>query len=67
MITYGTATVYSSFGNDSKSRLDMKMEAAVEHVMKKEFPKWKKIIAIGVSGAVEDGTDCMLPDIRYHI
>ena len=68
MITYGSATVYSSFGGkDSQERLPMKVEAAIENVSKKEFPKWKKIIPIGISGNIADGTDCLLPDVRYTI
>ena len=67
MITYGTGTVYSSFGADSKSRLPMKVEAAIENVSKKEFPKWKKIIPIGISGNTKDGIDCVMPDVRYRI
>ena len=36
MITYGTSTVFSSFGGpDSKKRLEMKVEAAIENVTKK--------------------------------
>lgn len=68
MITYGSATVFSSFGGkDSQTRLPMKVEAAIESVSKKEFPKWKKIIPIGISGNTTDGTDCLLPDVRYTI
>lgn len=68
MITYGTSTVFSSFGGpDSKKRLEMKVEAAIESVTKKEFPKWRRIIPIGISGSLPDGTDCLLPDIRYTL
>ena len=67
MITYGSATVYSSFGNDSKARLTMKVQEAIENVTKKEFPAWKRIVPIGISGNVKDGTDCVMPDVRYRI
>lgn len=68
MITYGSATVFSSFGGqDSKDRLAMRVENAIENVTKKEFPKWRKIIPIGISGNVKDGTDCLLPDVRYTL
>ncbi len=68
MITYGSATVYSAFGGkDSQERLPMRVEVAIENVSKKEFPKWKKIIPIGISGNIADGTDCLLPDVRYTI
>jgi len=67
MITYGTSTVYSSYGNESKKRLDMQTPQAIESVTKKSFPKWRKIIPIGVSGNTNDGVDCVLPDVRFHV
>ena len=67
MITYGTSTIYSSYGAESKKRLPDRVEKVIEQVTKKELQKWRKIIALGVSGNVADGTDCILPDIRYHI
>lgn len=67
MITYGTSTVYSSYGAESKKRLPMRLEQAIQELTKKELPAWRKILAIGVSGNTTDGTDCILPDIRYHI
>ena len=66
MVTYGTATVYSSFG-ELKKRLPMQITKAVEDVTKKEFPAWKKIIPIGISGNTSDGIDCVLPDVRFHV
>lgn len=67
MITYGTSTVFSSYGAESKKRLPMRVEQAIENVTKKELPKWRRILPIGVSGNVTDGTDCIMPDVRYHI
>lgn len=67
MITYGTSTVYTSYGADSKKRLPMLVEQAITEVTKKPFPQWKRFIPIGVSGNTTDGTDCLMPDIRYQI
>ncbi len=67
MITYGTSTVYTSFGKDSKARLPMTVNEAIEAVTKKPVPKWRTILPIGISGNTADGIDCMLPDVRYHI
>ena len=65
MISYGTSTVYSSYGPDSKKRLHMNIPEAIENVTKKPFPAWRKILPLGVSGA-KDGVDCVLPDVRFH-
>jgi hypothetical protein len=35
MITYGSATVFSSYGADSKKRLPMSIPEAIESVTKK--------------------------------
>jgi len=67
MITYGSSTVYTSYGADSKKRLPLNVEKAIGEVTKKEFPKWKKFIPIGISGNTADGIDCLLPDVRYQI
>jgi hypothetical protein len=67
MITYGTSTVYSSYGADAKKRLPLLVEEAITQVTKKPFPNWKRFIPIGVSGNTSDGIDCLLPDIRYQI
>jgi hypothetical protein len=67
MITFGSATVYSSYGADAKKRLPLLIEDAIEQVSKKPFPAWKKFIPIGVSGNTHDGIDCLLPDVRYQI
>ncbi len=67
MITYGSATVYSSYGADAKKRLPLLIENAIQEVTKKPFPAWKKLIPIGVSGNTQDGTDCLLPDVRYQL
>jgi len=32
---------------------------------KKEIPKFKRFIGLGVSGNTKDGIDCLLPDVRY--
>jgi hypothetical protein len=50
MITYGSATVFSSYGADSKKRLALKVPEAIENLTKKELPKWKRFIPLGVSG-----------------
>lgn len=65
MITFGSATVFSSYGGDSKKRLGMIVEQAIANVTKKEFPKWKRFIPIGVSGNSTDGVDILMPDVRY--
>lgn len=67
MINYGTSTIYTSYGADSKKRLPMKVEKAIEQITKKQLPEWRKVIAIMVSGNTPDGIDCILPDIRYQI
>ena len=67
MITYGTSTIFSSYGADSKKRLPSRIEEVIEQVTKKQLPKWRRILAVGVSGNTADGTDCILPDIRYHM
>lgn len=67
MITYGTSTVFSSYGSESKKRLTMKVEQAIENVTKRELPKWRKILPVGISGNTAEGVDCILPDVRYHI
>lgn len=65
MITYGTATIYSSFDKNAQARLPMKLPEAIEAITKKELPKYKRFLAVGVSGNTTDGVDCMMPDIRY--
>lgn len=35
MITYGTSTIYSSYGQDAQKRLTMKVQEAIEHLSKK--------------------------------
>jgi len=67
MITFGTSTVYTSYGADAKKRLPLLVEQAIAEVTKKPFPHWKTLIPIGVSGNTQDGTDCLLPDVRYQI
>lgn len=67
MITYGTSTIFTSFGKDSKARLSLDLKDAIEQVTKKQIPKWRNILAIGVSGNTKDGVDCLLPDVRYHV
>lgn len=67
MITFGSSTVFSSYGKDSAGRINMLVEEAIAAITKKEFPSWKRFIPIGISGNVEDGTDCLLPDVRYQI
>lgn len=67
MITYGTSTVYSSYGQDSQKRIKMKIHEAIESLTHKKLPAWRKILALSASGNVQDGTDCIMPDIRYHV
>jgi hypothetical protein len=67
MITYGTATVYSSFDKNVKSRLPLRVPEAIEAVTKKELPKYRRFLPLGVSGNTKDGVDCLLPDVRYEI
>ena len=67
MITFGSATIYSSYGPESAKRLAMPVQTAIQDITKKILPNWRKIIPIGVSGSTSDGIDCVLPDIRYHI
>ena len=68
MITYGTATVFSSFDNkNAKTRLPLRVPEAIGAVTKKELPKYKRFLALGVSGNTKDGVDCLLPDVRYEI
>lgn len=65
MITYGSSTVFTSFDKGVKDRLPMKVPAAIEALTKKEIPKYKRFLALGVSGSTSDGIDCLLPDVRY--
>ena len=67
MITYGTATVFSSFDKNAKVRLPLRVPEAIEAVTKKELPKYKRFLALGVSGNTIGGVDCLLPDVRYEI
>ena len=67
MITYGTATIFSSFDKSAKDRLNMRLPEAIEKVSKKEIPKYKRFICVGVSGNTKDGVDFFMPDIRYEI
>ena len=67
MITYGTATVFSSFDKSAKDRLNMRLPEAIEKVSKKEIPKYERFICVGVSGNTKDGVDFLMPDIRYEI
>ncbi len=65
MITFGTATVWSAYGD--KSREGMSVPEAIEQVTKKKLPAWKKFLPLGVSGNTKDGIDCILPDVRYQV
>ena len=68
MITYGTATIFSSFDKSAKDRLPLKVPAAIEKLTKKEIPKYKRFICLGVSGTVKEGdVDFLMPDVRYEI
>lgn len=67
MITYGTSTIYTSFGKDSKARLPLDIKQAVEQVTKKPIPQWRTILGLGVSGNTAEGIDCLLPDIKYYL
>lgn len=67
MITYGSATVYTSFDKNAVKRLPMLVPEAIETLTKKELPKWRRFLALGVSGNDSEGVDCMLPDVRYEI
>lgn len=67
MITYGTATIWSSFDKNAQDRLTMKLPEAIEKVSKKEIPKYKRFICIGVSGNTKDGVDVLMPDVRYEL
>ena len=67
MITYGTATVWSSFDKNASERLPLKLPQAIEKVSKKEIPNYKRFICIGVSGNTKDGIDALMPDVRYEI
>lgn len=50
MITYGSATVYTSYDQGAKKRLPMKVPEAIEALTKKEIPKFRKFLPLGVSG-----------------
>lgn len=65
MITSGTCTVYTSFGKEGQARLQLSVREAIEKVSKKEIPAWKQILQLGVSGNTSDGTDVLMPDIKY--
>lgn len=67
MITYGSSTVFTSFDKGAKERLPMKVPTAIEALTKKEIPKYKRFLALGVSGSTFEGVDCLLPDVRYEI
>lgn len=67
MITYGTATVFSSFDKSAKDRLPMKLPEAIEKVSRKEIPKFKRFVCVGVSGNTKDGVDFLMPDVRYEL
>lgn len=67
MITYGSATLFTSFDKNAKVRLPMKVPVAVEALTKKQIPEYKRYILLGVSGNTSDGIDCLLPDVKYEI
>jgi hypothetical protein len=67
MITYGSATVYTSFDKGAKARLPLKVPDAIEKLTKKELPPYKRFLPLGVSGSDANGVDCLLPDVRYEI
>lgn len=67
MITYGTATIWSSFDKNAASRLPLKLPEAIEKISKKEIPKYKLFICVGVSGNTKDGVDVLMPDVRYQL
>ena len=67
MITYGTATVWSSFDKSAQARLPLKLPEAIEKVSKKEIPKYKLFICLGVSGNTKDDVDVLMPDVRYEL
>ena len=67
MITYGTATVFSSFDKSAKDRLPMTIPEAIEKVSRKEIPKFKRFVCVGVSGNTKDGVDFLMPDVRYEL
>jgi ubiquitin-activating enzyme E1 len=50
MITYGSATIYTSYDQNAKKRLPLRVPEAIELLTKKEIPKFRKFLAIGISG-----------------
>ena len=50
MITYGSGTLYTSFDKNAKARLPMKVPEAIESLTKKELPKSRRFLPLGVSG-----------------
>jgi len=67
MITYGSATVFTSFDKNAKARLPLQVPAAIEALTKKQLPNYKRFILLGVSGNTKDGIDCLMPDVKYEI
>jgi hypothetical protein len=67
MITYGTSTIYMSFGAMSKKTINLRVEDAISQTMKIDLPKWKKIICIGMSGNTSNGVDCVFPAVKYEV
>ncbi len=45
----------------------MDFKALLEMVGKREVPKHKKYIEVEVSGNTMDGTDVIMPSVRYQV
>jgi hypothetical protein len=72
MITFGSATVYTSFDKSAKARLPLLVQDAINALLgkcnpPKSIPHYKRFIALGVSGNDASNIDCLLPDVRYEI
>ena len=45
----------------------MTIPEAIEKVSRKEIPKFKRFVCVGVSGNTKDGVDFLMPDVRYEL
>ena len=67
-ITMGPSSLYSSWGNN-EGKMGMELIAMYEKIQQgdKVFPPWASCAELVICGETEDGIDCLMPNIVYHI
>jgi hypothetical protein len=54
-----------SYGAESKKKLQLRVEDAINQTIKIVLPKWRKYVCLGINGNTSDGADCIFPAVRY--